>query len=785
MHQENNTETRAIGVFAKNVVALSLFCICAAPVLAGQYTYTSAVTSTGNNFTMLDPTGALVGGTNDVVFTWNGTLNDAVAGAVSNATLASDETFFGSRWDAHDVTMYGPGTYTIYDGCAAGNAACGSGNAVTFTVGPNQIGAHMLFDWPAGSGTNIDVVNVWDRNSTWAAQNAPNPFWAGLDDGTACTGTGCVVDGVANTDTTSFNFLSIDVNNNGIPGLPMTDGAFVNFNASFNVNGVNFPPTAGDFSTSTQIVTPKVIDLAANSSDTDGSVIPGSAAIVPASGPANGVLINNGDGTVTYTPNGGFASPPTDSFQYTINDNDGAVSNTGTVTITVTAGVNNPPVANDTTVSTDEDTAVNITAASVGVDANGDPLTFQIFDSPTTMGGSVTANGDNTVLTYTPPANFNGADTFTFSVSDGTDTSNTATITVNVTSVNDAPVCTDVTLNTDPDTELLIDVPNDLLTTCTDADGDSVTLETTTQPAEPGSTLAYDGVSTLTYTPATGFSGQDSFTYTATDGVATSGAQTAFIDVGKIYGNFTMLDSDGVTFGGTNDIVFTWDGNCYSSTAEADAGAPNMTMASDSSFPFFGFPWSAHDIKVFCPGGPYVFDTCNNASIPADKCGDLSMTVPAGHLGAHILFDWNVTADIDVAIVWNNSAGGTWQNVVPSGQLYQGPAGPTPALDEFYDWISVDGDGDGIPGIKFVDGPFINFRANFNFKTTAGGGGEVVAPPTSAPSPDLGGGCTIARAPARRSLKDADWLVISGFIAAVGIRARRRKIEKSALNGQH
>jgi len=82
---------------------------------AGQYTFTSPANSTGNNFTMVDPANGLVGGTNDVVFTWDGTLNDAVGGAVSNATLSSDETFFGSLWDAHDVTLYGPGTYTVYD----------------------------------------------------------------------------------------------------------------------------------------------------------------------------------------------------------------------------------------------------------------------------------------------------------------------------------------------------------------------------------------------------------------------------------------------------------------------------------------------------------------------------------------------------------------------------------------------------------------------------------------------------------------------------------------------
>ena len=71
---------------------------------AAQINYTSPVTSTGNTFTILDPGGSLIGGTNDVVFDWDGTLNTSVAGAVSNATLTSDEAFFGALWSAHDVT---------------------------------------------------------------------------------------------------------------------------------------------------------------------------------------------------------------------------------------------------------------------------------------------------------------------------------------------------------------------------------------------------------------------------------------------------------------------------------------------------------------------------------------------------------------------------------------------------------------------------------------------------------------------------------------------------------
>ena len=79
--------------------------LATADVHAAQFQFTTPANSTGNNFTMLASDNTSIGGTNDVLFTWDGTLNDAVAGAVSNATLASDEAFFGSLWEAHDLSL--------------------------------------------------------------------------------------------------------------------------------------------------------------------------------------------------------------------------------------------------------------------------------------------------------------------------------------------------------------------------------------------------------------------------------------------------------------------------------------------------------------------------------------------------------------------------------------------------------------------------------------------------------------------------------------------------------
>jgi len=119
------------------------------------------VTSINNNFTMLAPDGSLTGGTNDVTFAWNGTTltSVAISGQASNASLSSGCPFFGVPWQAHDVAIYGTGTYTVYADCPAGAPGCGAGTPITFTVGAGQLGAHILFDW-AGNN-DIDVVNVW------------------------------------------------------------------------------------------------------------------------------------------------------------------------------------------------------------------------------------------------------------------------------------------------------------------------------------------------------------------------------------------------------------------------------------------------------------------------------------------------------------------------------------------------------------------------------------------------------------------------------------------------
>ena len=113
-------------------------------------------------------------------------------------------------------------------------------------------------------------------------------------------------------------------------------------------------------------------------------------------------------------------------------------SDTAAVTITVNA-VNDPPVAENNAATTDEDAAVTtVDVLGNDNDVEGDTLSVSSFDPASTAGGTVAYNGDGT-FTYTPPADFNGIDKFTYKATDGFADSNSADVTIQVYAVNDAP----------------------------------------------------------------------------------------------------------------------------------------------------------------------------------------------------------------------------------------------------------------------------------------------------------------------------------------------------------
>jgi VCBS repeat-containing protein len=190
-------------------------------------------------------------------------------------------------------------------------------------------------------------------------------------------------------------------------------------------------------------------------------------------------------------------------------------SNTATVSVTVTA-VNDAPVCSPVTLTTAEDTPGQTNPSCT--DVEGNPLTYSIVAQPTHGTASVAAGK----LAYTPAANYNGADSFTYKANDGTVDSNTATVSVTVTAVNDAPVCSPVTLNTVENT------PGQANPSCTDVDGNPLTYSIVTQPMHG---IAYVVASKLSYTPTASYRGPDSFTYKANDGTVDSNTATISVIV--------------------------------------------------------------------------------------------------------------------------------------------------------------------------------------------------------------------------------------------------------------
>ena len=280
---------------------------------------------------------------------------------------------------------------------------------------------------------------------------------------------------------------------------------------TISYTGPNQAPVAADDAYSTDEDTPTDIDVLSNDNDANDDAL--SAAVV--SGPSHGSVSLNSNGSFTYTPNANYNGG--DSFTYKASDGRGG-EDTATVNITVNA-INDAPVADNQSVSTNEDTDKGITLTAT--DAENDPLTFSVVDTPTH--GSFSGTGAN--LTYHPAANYNGSDSFTYKANDGSADSNVATVSITVNAVNDAPVAANDSAITDEDT------PNDIavLSNDTDDDGaaDTLSVSSFTQPAN--GTVSENADGSLKYTPNADYNGADFFTYRATDG--TEESNTAIVSI--------------------------------------------------------------------------------------------------------------------------------------------------------------------------------------------------------------------------------------------------------------
>jgi VCBS repeat-containing protein len=347
----------------------------------------------------------------------------------------------------------------------------------------------------------------------------------------------------------------------------------------------NVPPVAVDDTYSVAedgVLTVAARGVLSNDTDFDPTIL----TAVKVTDPANGTLTLNADGGFTYTPAANFNG--TDTFTYKAND--GLTdSNVATVTITVTEEKDQVEAVDDA-YQTDEDTPLTIDAP--GVLSNDIDVDLNIMTAGLVTDvehGTLTLNADGSFV-YVPEPDFNGTDSFVYQLvtypavqSLWTDE---ATVTITVHPINDAPIAEDQSVTTPEETAKAITL------VATDIENDPLTYAIVAQPAH-GTVVLVDNVAT--YTPALNYTGPDSFTFKANDGMLDSNVATVSITVTPVNDapvavddEYTVAEKDTLTIVApgvlANDVDV--DGDALTAILVDDVSDGTLTLNADGSFTY-------------------------------------------------------------------------------------------------------------------------------------------------------------------------------------------------------
>ncbi|MEL6110178.1 MAG: Ig-like domain-containing protein, partial [Planctomycetota bacterium] len=367
--------------------------------------------------------------------------------------------------------------------------------------------------------------------------------------------------------------------------------------ATIMVSPVNDAPVAtGDQLTGTED-TPEVMtvqSLTANDFDLEGQSLAVELYTNLGLGIAdqNGLAVDNGDGTITFTPHQDFVGVGV--FHYRVTDGE-LFSDVGQVQITFSA-VNDAPVGSDDPATgviyeTLENTTLEIDAAN-GVlindtDVEADALTAQLTSSGA---GEVDLSSDGSFV-YTPPQFFFGEDSFTYQPVDGSLTGSEATATITVINTNDPPIAGNDFFSIPEDGTITRSTLNGVLENDIDWDGDLLTIE---EFNPMGQYLNLGPGGEFSYTPPADFNGVRTFYYRTNDGTIDSNdatiqitvtpvndAPVAYADNYSVSENNTLvIDGFGV---GENDIDVDGDDLTYQ---VIDAPEGQLTFSPDGTFEY-------------------------------------------------------------------------------------------------------------------------------------------------------------------------------------------------------
>ena len=485
--------------------------------------------------------------------------------AVSYDVLANDsdvDTVTALNEDA----LHSASDFTI-DSCYFFGGSNGTleidGASIVYTPASNfygtQIIKYVLKDGNGGTATGTLTVLVGTKNDAPVA-NADE--MSADEDHVASVN---VLSNDTDVDTgDTKKFLGFIEPTSGLPGTFTTDEngditftPDANYNGSFEltyqmrdtaglidtakltvtINPVNDAPVGDDQNVSTNEDTQKQIDVSAIIGDVDvetnDDVI--TVSVADAGKPAHGTVSVSGT-VLTYTPDENYNG--TDEITYTVTDTKG-LKDTGKLSITV-AAVNDAPVALDDEKTVLEDSTNTIYALANDYDVDMDKaLNAEPAEAPyilsVTNGAHGTATTNGTTISYTPDADYNGTDQLTYVLSDGLLTDE-ASISITITQVNDGIVAADDTANTNDEETVTVDV----LSNDTDVDTEKALNEddlhlvnsfriTAVGTPEHGTAQIVSGK--IEYTPEDRFAGNDTFTYTVSDGHGTTAVANVTVTV--------------------------------------------------------------------------------------------------------------------------------------------------------------------------------------------------------------------------------------------------------------
>ncbi|MFH4607539.1 tandem-95 repeat protein, partial [Vibrio alginolyticus] len=565
-------------------------------------------------------------------------------------------------------------TYTITDGSLTDQAK------VAVTVNPVNDAPTIKVDAvesitedAVSTDTVVATLEVADTDTpeeqlTVSLENNSNGYFALVGDEVKLTQAG--VDAVNNDE---LNLKDLTISASVSDGVNPT----VSDSDSLIVNRVNDAPTV-DNVISDQVLaedfTIYTIDLNDAFKDSD------SALNFSVSG-NNNVLVSIENGIATISPTADWNG--SEALTFTATDPSGeSVSQTVNFTVAPVADI----VADKATVVEDTPTIIKVLENDT---FEGDDKVVSLDTNNGPANGTVSVNPDGSV-TYTPNDNFHGVDSFTYIVTSG-GVSESTTVNVDVTPVNDAPVAKDDTAVTDEDTPVTIDVlPND-----TDIDGDTLSIDSASVPSEQGTVEIVDGK--LVFTPTENFHGDAEITYTITDGALTDQATVnvtvnAVNDTPVVESNIAdqTLAEDFTPYSIDLNTAFSDVDNVDGELSFSVSGNSNIQVAIVNGIATFTptADWNGSEILTFTatdPSGESVSQTVNFTVAPvADIVADNATVVEDTSTIIKVLGnDTFEGSDKVVSLDTNNGPANGTVSVNPDGSVTYTPNDNFHGTDSF------------------------------------------------------------------------------------------------------